>query len=259
MAESLNQYVKDMVRYPLLTKEEEENLFQIYLANKNIALKNKLINHNLRLVIKIAREFNRPGYSLIDLIQEGNIGLVNAVERFDPTKGVFSAYASLWIRAYLFKYLLDNARMVRLGKTKAQRKLFYNLSKERAKLEAQGIFSDAEVAAKIGVREQDVTEMDSRLGYEMSIDNQKFDTFASDDLPHEAFEEAEVQHFIRQKLDVFKQRLNSVELQVLDERLLHGDTLKEVGERLHVTRQRVSQIEIKLVQELTQYFRRFKF
>src|SRR2546422_45926 len=139
----------------------------------------RLIEANLRLVVKIAYEYRRAHKNLLDMVQEGNIGLIQAVGKFDPYRGVkLSSYAAFWIRAYILKFILNNWRLVKIGTTQAQRKLFFNLNKEKARLSAMGIEpSAAEIALRLGVEEQEVTDMDRRLSSgEMSLDAPVGDT-----------------------------------------------------------------------------------
>ena len=133
----------------------------------------KLITANLRLVVKIAQEYRRAHRNLLDLIQEGNVGLIQAVQRYDPFRGVkLSTYAAWWIRAYILKFILANWRMVRIGTTQAQRRLFFNLKRERERLERMGVETDSRrLAAALDVTETEVVEMERRLAAsEMSLD-----------------------------------------------------------------------------------------
>ena len=157
----------------LLTREEELELTQAYYETGDPALAAKLVTSNLRLVVKIAMDHQRYWMrNLLDLIQEGNIGLLQAVQKFDPFRGIkFSYYASFWIKAYILKFIMDNWRLVRLGTTQAQRKLFYNLRREQEKLQAQGITPGPKLlSTRLGVSEQDVIDMSQRLdGWELSL------------------------------------------------------------------------------------------
>ena len=144
-----------------------------FLQTQDPALAAQLVTANLRLVVKIAYEYRRAYKNIMDLVQEGNIGLMQAVKRYDPYRGVkLSSYAAWWIRAYILRFILNNWRLVKLGTTQAQRKLFFNLRKKRAELVAMGIDpTDAEVAKQLNVPESDVAEMDVRLqSSEKSLD-----------------------------------------------------------------------------------------
>src|SRR6185312_12783628 len=162
-------------RYPLIDAQKELEL-AIRLRDKgDINAAKALVQANLRLVVKIAMEYRTMYANVLDLIQEGNIGLMKAVSKFDPTKGArLGYYASWWIRSYILKYLLDNFRLIRVGTTQAQKKLFYHLLKEKERMEAQGLLAGPKLLAeKLNVREKDVVEMEQRLsgrGAEMSLD-----------------------------------------------------------------------------------------
>src|SRR5438445_12883387 len=130
-ADALQRYMADVSRHPLLTREEEHELAVKFRETQDPRIAYRLVTANLRLVVKIAHEYRRAAFSLLDLIQEGNVGLMQAVQKYDPFRGVkLSSYAAWWIRAYILRYLMDNWRMVKLGTTQAQRKLFFNLRKE---------------------------------------------------------------------------------------------------------------------------------
>ena len=148
-----------------MTREEEHEVAVQFSKTAEQRLAARLITANLRLVVKIAQEYRRAHRNILDLIQEGNIGLIHAVQKYDPYRGVkLSSYASWWIRAYILKFILANWRLVKVGTTQAQRKLFFNLRKEREKLEKQGFEVEAKhLAAALDVTEQEVIEMERRL------------------------------------------------------------------------------------------------
>ena len=161
----LTQYVKEISRYKLLTPEEEESLIKEMQETGDIEVAKKLVLANLRLVVKIALEYRSAWQNVMDLIQEGNIGLMKAVSKYDGTKGAkLSYYASWWIRSYILKYILDNFRMVKIGTTNEQKKLFYNLLREKERLVGMGINPDHKLLSEnLGVSEKAVTIMDERL------------------------------------------------------------------------------------------------
>src|SRR5687767_4462481 len=166
-------YMRETRRYPLLTPEEEKALAVRLVEHGDTAAARRLIEANLRLVVKIAYEYRRAHKNLLDLVQEGNIGLIQAVSKFDPYRGVkLSSYAAFWIRAYILKFILNNWRLVKIGTTQAQRKLFFNLRKEREKLEQLGYQpTTALLAEKLDVAEKEVIEMERRLAApEASLD-----------------------------------------------------------------------------------------
>ena len=160
---ALQQYLAEVRRYPYLSKEEELRLFHEYRTHGSRDAAVKLIMANLRVSISIAAEYLHTGADHMDLIQEGNVGLMHAIKKFDPSKNVrFYAYAAWWSRAYILRYLLNNYRLVKIGTTQDQRKLFYNLKKEKAKLEREGFAPDTKLLAdRLNVRERDVIEMGS--------------------------------------------------------------------------------------------------
>ncbi|HEX7704515.1 MAG TPA: sigma-70 family RNA polymerase sigma factor, partial [Kofleriaceae bacterium] len=155
----LSTYMSETRRYPLLTPDEERSLAIKLVEHSDTSAARKLIEANLRLVVKIAYEYRRAHRNLLDLVQEGNIGLIQAVGKFDPYRGVkLSSYAAFWIRAYILKFILNNWRLVKIGTTQAQRKLFFNLRKEQEKLLSQGF----EAAPKLLAEKLDVSEQDVR-------------------------------------------------------------------------------------------------
>ncbi|MGB5812822.1 MAG: sigma-70 family RNA polymerase sigma factor, partial [Polyangiales bacterium] len=161
----LGAYMRDVQRYKLLSKDEEHILAVQYFEDGDVEAAKRLVTSNLRLVVKIAYDYRQAYKNILDLVQEGNIGLMQAVKKYDPYKGVkLSSYAAWWIRAYILRYILNNHRLVKVGTTQAQRKLFFNLQKEKAKLSAMGIEPTAAVIAeRLDVPERDVVSMDMRL------------------------------------------------------------------------------------------------
>src|SRR3982750_761807 len=147
---SLSVYLQALRRYPLISREEEHELAVRYVETHERSTARKLITANLRLVVKISQEYRRAHRNLLDLIQEGNVGLIQAVQRYDPFRGVkLSTYAAWWIRAYILKFILANWRMVRIGTTQAQRRLFFNLRRERERLEKMGVETDSKKLAAV--------------------------------------------------------------------------------------------------------------
>jgi RNA polymerase sigma-32 factor len=160
--DALQAYMREVRRHPLLTPDEEHRLAVEYSKSGDVDVAARLVTANLRLVVKLAYEYRRAFKNMMDLVQEGNIGLMQAVKRYDPYRGVkLSSYAAWWIRAYMLRFILNNWRLVKIGTTQAQRKLFFNLSKEKAKLKALGIEpTSEEIAKRLNVAETDVVEMD---------------------------------------------------------------------------------------------------
>src|SRR5712691_3162134 len=169
----LQRYLTEIRRFPLLSREEEHKLAVEYKEYGNLEAAYKLVTGNLRLVVMIAREYQKAFKNLLDLIQEGNMGLMEAVKNFDPYRGVrFPSYAVWWIRAYMIRYIMNDWRMVKLGTTQAQRKLFFNLQKEKDRLEAEGFTVGPKLLAeRLDVKEREIVEMEQRLSSrDLSVD-----------------------------------------------------------------------------------------
>ena len=264
----LQRYLMEISHYKLLTKEEEYQLTTQYQEKKYSYSAYKLVTSNLRLVVKIALEFHRAWVmNLLDLIQEGNIGLMQAVKKFDPHQGIrLSSYASFWIRAYILRFILDNWRLVKIGTTQAQRKLFFNLQKERARLEAIGYAAGPkQLAESIGVKEKEVIQMDQRMSsWEASLDTplrDDADKSLMDFVPlrQESIDatlaEGEIQSLVTEKLKEFKKTLKDKELYLFENRLLTESplTLQEIGNNYGITRERARQIEERLLNKIKTY------
>jgi RNA polymerase sigma-32 factor len=267
---TIGAYLHELRRYPLMTREEEHEVAVRYSQTAEQALAARLITANLRLVVKIAQEYRRAHRNILDLIQEGNIGLIHAVQKYDPYRGVkLSSYASWWIRAYILKFILANWRLVKVGTTQAQRKLFFNLRKEREKLEKQGFQVEAKhLAAALDVTEQEVIEMERRLNAaETSLDapmrsdeqgdrtQGDFVRAAPSSRPDLQVESGEFGAILKDKLHAFGATLRDRDLEIFRDRLLNDEpaTLVQIAERFGVTRERVRQIEERLKKRLRQY------
>lgn len=258
----LQAYMREVQQHPLLTPDEEKRLAVDYEKTGNVQAAAKLVTSNLRLVVKLAYEYRRAYRNMMDLIQEGNIGLMQAVKRYDPYRGVkLSSYAAWWIRAYMLRYILNNHRMVKIGTTQAQRKLFFNLAKEKARLTAMGIEpTHDEIAKSLNVEEKDVVEMDRRLARgDASLDTPvseadgrsttRIDLLPSASIgPEGATETAELSMLVREKLEEFRQTLAGKDITIFDKRLVAEDpvTLQQLGDEFGVSRERVRQLEARL-------------
>jgi RNA polymerase sigma-32 factor len=266
----LSVYMAETRRYPLLTPQEEHDLAVKLVEHGDTGAARKLIEANLRLVVKIAYEYRRAHRNLLDLVQEGNIGLIQAVGKFDPYRGVkLSSYAAFWIRAYILKFILNNWRLVKIGTTQAQRKLFFNLRKEREKLEQLGFApTTALLAEKLDVPEKEVIEMERRLAApEASLDaplgsgdddgaRTRLDYLPSEDeRPDRAVAQSEFAQLLRGKLEAFAQTLEGREQAIFRERWLSEEplTLQELGDRYNVSRERARQLEKRMLDRLKKY------
>lgn len=267
--DSLQLYLREVSRFPLLKPEEEHELaVRVRDANDPDAAF-RLVSSHLRLVVRIAMDFQRRWMqNVLDLVQEGNVGLMRAVNKFDPDKGIkFSYYASFWIKAYILKFIMDNWRMVKIGTTQVQRKLFYNLNRERQKLIAQGYDPDAAMLSeRLGVSVEQVNEMDQRLAStDLSLNVQVGDETGGatrmDFLPaldqgaEERLASVEVAELVRAQLKTILPKLNDKEHYILRHRLLTDEpvTLREIGERYNITRERVRQLEARLLEKIRQH------
>lgn len=267
-------YQREIQRHPLLSREETHELAKQFVATQDPAIAARLVTSNLRLVVKIAYEYRRAYRNIMDLVQEGNIGLMQAVKRYDPYRGIqLSTYSAYWIRAYILRFILNNWRLVKLGTTQAQRTLFFNLKKKRGELQAMGIDpSNAEVAKRLNVPESAVAEMDVRLAQsEKSLDAPVGDaegrSIAKIDMmpsvgagPETQMADNELQALVKEKLASFRKTLLGKEkdLAIFDLRLVADDplTLQDLGDRFGVSRERVRQLEQRLLGHLRDYLKR---
>ena len=266
-------YLREVQRHPLLTPEQTHEIAVRFLQTQDANAAAQLVTSNLRLVVKIAYEYRRAYKNIMDLVQEGNIGLMQAVKRYDPYRGVkLSSYAAWWIRAYILRFILNNWRLVKLGTTQAQRKLFFNLRKKRAELVAMGIDpTDQEVAKQLNVPVSDVADMEVRLQQsEKSLDAPVGDaegrSIARVDMmpsvwdgPETLLADEEVQALLKEKLAEFRKTLagKEKELAIFDERLVADEplTLQELGDRFGISRERVRQLEQRLTSRLREYLK----
>ncbi len=261
----LQLYLNEISKYSLLTREEEIELGRRVQEDDDQHAAFRLATSNLRLVVKIALEFQRVWMqNLLDLIQEGNVGLLQAVKKFDPYKNVkFSYYASFWIKAYILKFIMDNFRLVKIGTTQAQRKLFFNLKKEKQKLIEQGFNPEPKLLSqRMGVTENEVIEMDRRLdSREVSLDapvKDDSDTEAIDLLQFESesvedqVAKNEIKSTLKENIEKFKKSLNERESEIFNKRTFSENpaTLQELGDRYGITKERIRQIENSIIKKL---------
>jgi RNA polymerase sigma-32 factor len=267
----LTLYMREVQRHPLLTREEEHQLAVLYHETGDVEAAKKLVTSNLRLVVKIAYEYKRAYKNMMDLVQEGNIGLMHAVKRYDPHRGVkLSSYSAWWIRAYILRFILNNWRLVKLGTTQAQRKLFFNLNRERARLSAMGIEpTHEEIAKRLDVEKRDVIEMDLRLSAgDASLDApigegegrkvSRLDLLKESGAgPDRLIEQEELLGMLRGHLETFRETLSGKELEIFQQRMLADEpvTLQDLGDQFGVTRERVRQLESRVAGRLRTFLR----
>jgi RNA polymerase sigma-32 factor len=261
-------YLAEIRKYPLLTREEERALAVQYRETGDPKAAERLVTSNLRFVVKIAAEYSKFGAKLIDLIQEGNVGLMHAVREFNPYKDVrLITYAVWWIRGYIQEYLMRQYSMVRIGTTQTQRKLFYRLQKEKDSLDRMGEGANIPLlASRLGVEEEDVRTMSQRLsGRDVSL-NQPLDSegtttrldLEAADTPDvsEQIGHAEELEVLRENIEKIRGTLSEKELFILEKRVLADEplTLQEIGEHYGTTREAVRQLEARLIGKIRNAF-----
>lgn len=266
--QSLDRYLAEVKKYPLLSREEEQALARRFRDYGDVAAAHSLVVSNLRFVVKVAHEYKGYGLKLLDIIQEGNVGLMKAVKKFDPDKGYrLISYAVWWIRAQIHSYILRSWSMVRLGTTQARRKLFFKLRslKSRMEQDAEGAGVTAlELADELGVSEEDVADMDMRLSArDFSLDARisdesaasHLDAMASPDVDQETrLGEAQEQRLLQGTTSQALARLTDRERYIIQRRYLDEEpqTLQEIGETFKVSRERVRQLESRALKKLRQ-------
>jgi len=264
----LQRYLQEISQFPLLSREETEELAVRYHETGDAEAAYKLVSSNLRLVVKVAMDFQKYWMqNFLDLIQEGNVGLVQAAKKFDPFREVkFSYYAAYWIRAYILKFIMDNWRMVKIGTTQAQRKLFFSLNKERKLLESQGFKPNAKLLAeRLHVKESEVIEMSQRMdNWDMSLESpvrEDSNDEQKDFIPHggPSVEEVVAGREIKERmfdiLNDMQKDLNDKEQMILQTRLLSDEprTLQDIADIFGISRERVRQIEVNLLKKMKKY------
>jgi RNA polymerase sigma-32 factor len=268
--DALTQYMAHLRAYPPISREEEHELAVRWVEEGDLDAARRLVLANLRLVVKIAMEYRRAWTNVLDLIQDGNIGLMEAVQRYDPYRGVkLSSYAVYWIRAFILKHIIDNFRMVRMGKTRAERKLFYRLNKEKRELELQGFEAGPRLLAeRLEVSEDEVIDMERRLAEgDVSLNaparrdeaGAEFGDFVplAGTSAEENVANAELLGVFHEKVNEFAATLNDRDRQIVEERILaeRPRTLRELGDEFGVSRERIRQIEAGLVSRLREFLK----
>ncbi len=269
----LSQYVREISRYKLLSLEEEDALLKELHSTGDIEVAKKLVLANLRLVVKIALEYRSAWQNVMDLIQEGNIGLMKAVSKYDSSKGAkLSYYASWWIRSYILKYILDNFRLVKIGTTNDQKKLFFNLLKEKDRLIGMGINPDSKlISSNLGVSEKSVAIMENRLGTgssDLSIESRNNDegpnlgdilTNQDEVGVDDRLADLQGVEILKEHLQSFLTDLKERDREIFEKRLLSEvpASLQSIADQYGVSRERIRQIEERLINNLKVYMSEF--
>lgn len=264
----LHRYLHEISQYQLLSREETDELAARFKESGDQEAAYKLVTANLRLVVKVAMDFQKYWMqNFLDLIQEGNVGLVQAVKKFDPYRNVkFSYYAAYWIRAYILKFIMDNWRLVKIGTTQAQRKLFFSLNKEKKLLESQGFSPEPKLLAeRLNVKESEVIEMSQRMdNWDVSLETpvrEDSDDEQKNFIPQkgpsveERVADEEIKEWMTSILEKLKESLNEKENTILTERLLSDEplTLQDIADQFGISRERVRQIEANLLKKMRKY------
>jgi RNA polymerase sigma-32 factor len=264
---SLERYLAELSNYPIISREEEYELAMRYKKHGDLEAARKLITSNLKFVVRIANTYKNYGLNPMDLIQEGNIGLMHAVKGFDPTKGYrLISYAVWWIRAYIQNFVIKSWSLVKIGTNQAQRKLFYKLRSTKQKMDyTEEILSPDEyknLAEELGVSDEAVVEMDQRIGTkdlsldaELTANNESTHLdFLVDDLTNQEdlISKNEEEENLRSGLDIAMDSLKDRERYIIKSRILSENplTLEELGSELNISRERVRQIESSALQKI---------
>lgn len=267
-AGSLAMYLSEINRFPLLTVEEEQALARRYVKSGDLDAAHKLVTSNLRFVVKVSYEYRSYGIKMSDLIQEGNIGLMKAVQKFDPDKQIrLISYGVWWIRAYIQNYILKSWSLVKLGTTQAQRKLFFSLARTKRELEKMGHNDgsgddERKIAKKLHVKPSEVLEMQQRMdGRDLSLDapmgddggNSHVDFVVSGGpAPDDDLAEMEEREIVQDRVGKALCRLDMRERYIIEQRVMSEKpmTLKELGEHFGFSRERARQLEIRAKEKL---------
>jgi len=267
----LQRYLSEISKYRLLTRDEEREYGLRVKEQGDKEAAYALVTANLRLVVKIALEFQRVWMqNLLDLIQEGNIGLMQAVKKFDPYKNVkFSYYASFWIKAYILKFIMDNWRLVKIGTTQGQRKLFFKLKKEKQRLIDQGFDPKPKLLSeRLGVSEREIVDMDQRLdSWDVSLDaplkndseTERIEFLSTDsESVEEQVSKKEIELLLHNKITEFRKKMTPREIEIFELRIFSDNpvTLQEIGDRYGISRERVRQVEKNIIRKMREFFKR---
>lgn len=268
-SDPIKRYIQEVNKYPILSKEEEEELIQRYRERNDTEAAKKLLLSHLRLVVRIAFEYyNKYFCSLFDLIQEGNVGLMFAIKKFDPSKKVrLSTYAQWWIRAYILKYLMDNYSLIRIGHSRAEKRLFYSLKKAKEKLSQMGYDpQNPKILAEfVNEDEKDVIEMDKRLSESVisleqpASENERRmlgEIIEAENVDVEnTIIKKEMNEKLKEKLREFRETLNEREKIIWDKRMIAEipASLQSIGDEFNITRERVRQIENRITEKLKRF------
>jgi RNA polymerase sigma-32 factor len=266
----LQRYLSEISKYRLITREEERELGTRVKEQGDKEAAYALVTANLRLVVKIALEFQRVWMqNLLDLIQEGNIGLMQAVKKFDPYKNVkFSYYASFWIKAYILKFIMDNWRLVKIGTTQGQRKLFFKLKKEKQHLIEQGFDPKPKLLSeRLGVSEREIVDMDQRLdGWDVSLDaplkndseTERIEFLSTEsESIEDQVSKKEIELLLHNKIAEFRKKMSPREIEIFELRIFSDNpvTLQDIGDRYGISRERVRQIEKNIIRKMRDFFK----
>jgi len=269
---SLERYLIEISNHPVLSREEEYKLAVKYRDEGDLDAAKKLVSANLKFVVKVANEYKNYGINMMDVIQEGNIGLMNAVKGFDPTKGYrLISYAVWWIRAYIQNYLMKSWSLVKVGTNQAQRKLFYKLRSAKNSLDKDSDFITEEdytrIAKELGVRNKDVVEMDQRMSrkdfsLDSTIGESQDNTYISM-LEDKKFNQedllakSQLENSVKDNIEPILETLKDRERYIIEKRILTDSpqTLDEIGKKYEISRERVRQIENSALKKMKKAFK----
>jgi len=264
-AYSLESYIQTVNRYPMLSLEEEQRLAREWHEKQDLEAARQLVVSHLRVVVSVARHYVGYGLPQADLIQEGNVGLMKAVKRFDPDRGVrLVSFALHWIRAEIHEYVLKNWRLVKVATTKAQRKLFFNLRSLKQSLNTMSIMEADAMARELNVSRKDVLEMETRMsGHDVSIDptvddgEESFSPLAylasPDENPAQLLEREQTEQLRHTGLVAALENLDERSRHIIKARwLTEGEaaTLHELAAEYGVSAERIRQIEARALQKM---------